>query len=117
MHTSYVCMYAHMYGTTDTIFNVYITDFAEFKAQYHTILQLMPDSYAVTVGKLGDYINFDQICVILSSSSPAIANKLILDCLIERVRCKEDLLDLCNQLEKITTTNEWQVVVNRIRSG
>ena len=77
----------------------------------------MPDDYELTVGKLQNYINDDQICAILSSGNPTIANKIILDCLIERVKCREELLDLCDQLEKMSTSHDLMIVMNRIRFG
>ncbi|XP_065900591.1 uncharacterized protein [Dysidea avara] len=92
-------------------------DFTELKAHYHTILQLMPDSYEQSVGKLQDYISDDQICMILSSSDSITANKIILDCLIERMSCREEVLDLCNQLETITTSHQLMMVISEIRFG
>ena len=77
----------------------------------------MPDDYELTVGKLLNYISDDQICVILSSSNSTIANKIILDCLIERMSCREDLLDLCDQLENITTSHDLRIVIDEIRLG
>ena len=77
----------------------------------------MSDDYELTVGKLQNYISFDQICVILSSSNSTIANKLILDYLIERMSCREELLDLCDQLESITTSHDMKIVINHIRLG
>ena len=77
----------------------------------------MPDDYELTVGKLLNYISDDQICVILSSSNSTIANKIILDCLIERMSCREDLLDLCHQLENIITSQDLNIVINEIISG
>ena len=97
--------------------NIYITDFTELKAHYHTILRLMPDDYELTVGKLLDYISDDQICAILSSSNSTVANKIILDCLVERMRCREELLDLCSQLENITTSHDMKIMANEIRLG
>ena len=96
---------------------MYITDFTELRVHYHHILHLMPDDYELTVGKLQNYINFDQICVILSSSNSVIANKLILDYLIERMSCREELLDLCDQLESITASHDLKMVLNELRSG
>ena len=96
---------------------MYITDFTVLKAHYHTILHLMPDEYELTVGKLQNYISVDQICAILSSSNSNSANKIILDCLIERMSCKEELLDLCHQLENITTSHDMKIVINDIRLG
>ena len=77
----------------------------------------MPYDYELTVGKLLNYINDDQICVILSSGNSTIANKLILDCLIERMTCREELLDLCDQLEKIITLHDMRIVMDEIRLG
>ena len=94
-----------------------ITDFIVLKAHYHTILHLIPDDYELTVGKLQNYISADQICAILSSSNSTSANKIILDCLIERVSYKEELLDLCHQLENITTSHDMKIVINEIRLG
>ena len=96
---------------------MHVTDFTVLKAYYHTILHLMPDDYELTVGKLQDYISVDQICAILSSSNSTSANKIILDCLIERMSYKEELLDLCHQLENITTSHDMKIVINEIRLG
>ena len=95
----------------------YIADFTVLKARYHTILHLMPDEYELTVGKLQNCIGDDQICAILSSSNSTSANKIILDCLIERINYKEELLDLCHQLEIITTSHDMNIVINEIRLG
>ena len=95
----------------------FIIDFTVLKKHYHTILQLMPDNYEQSVGQLQDYISDDQICMILSSSSSTTANKIILDCLIEKMSCREDLLDLCDQLETISTLHQLNMLINEIRSG
>ena len=77
----------------------------------------MPDNYEQSVGKLQNYISDDQICMILSSSNSTTANKIILDCLIERMSCREELLDLCDQLETISASHQMMMVVSQIRSG
>ena len=77
----------------------------------------MPDDYEPSVGKLQNYFSDEQICTILCSSNSTIANRKILDCLIERMRRKEDLLDLCDQLEKIIASLDLMNVVNEIRTG
>ena len=77
----------------------------------------MPEDYAMTTGKLLNYINDDQICNILNISDSTAANKIILDCLIETISCKEGLLDLCHQLEMISTSCDMNTVINKIRSG
>ena len=77
----------------------------------------MPNNYELSIGKLMNYISDDQICAILSSSNSTIANKIILDCLIERMSCREELLDLCDQLENITTSHDLKIVINKLRLG
>ena len=77
----------------------------------------MPDDYEQSVGKLLNYISDDQICMILSSSNSTAANKIILDCLIERMSRKEELLDLCDQLETITTSHQLNMLISKMRSG
>jgi len=77
----------------------------------------MPDDYEQSVGMLQNYISDDQICMILSTGNSTTANKIILDCLIERLSCREDLLDLCDQLETITTSHQLMMVISKIRSG
>ena len=96
---------------------MYTTDFAELRTKYHAILHLMPDDYELTIGKLQNYISFDQICVVLSSSNSATANKIILDHLIERMSCREELLDLCDQLDSITTSHDMKMIINELRLG
>ena len=99
------------------MYDISITDFTKLKAHYHTILHIMPDEYELSVGKLVNYISDDQIGNILSSSTASVANKLILDYLIERISCKEELLDLCDQLERIITSHDLEVMISEIRLG
>ena len=96
---------------------IYVTDLNELKASYHTILHFMPDDYETTVGILQSCITDDQICAVLGSSNSAIANKLILDSLIERISCREEMLDLCDQLENITESHDLKVIINELRLG
>ena len=94
-----------------------LLDFVGLKEHYHTILRLMPNYYQPTIAKLQDYISDDLIGNILCSTNPTDANKIILDCLIERVNHKKDIPVLCDQLESIITSHEAKVVINKIRSG
>ena len=77
----------------------------------------MPDDYELTIGKLQNYISVDQICAILSSSNSSTANKMILDGLIERMTCKEELLDLCDHLDLIATSQNFKTVICELRAG
>ena len=75
----------------------------------------MPDDYRETIGKLQKYLSRNQILAILSCSKSFIANKIILDYLIERIRCREGLLDLCDQLDSIITSPHLKLITNIIR--
>ena len=77
----------------------------------------MPDNYEQNIEMLQNYISDDQICMILTSSNSTTANKIILDCLIERISCREELFDLCDHLETISTSHQLMMVINEIRSG
>ena len=77
----------------------------------------MPETYEQTLGRLQNFFSDDQLCAVLSCSSYSVANKLILDCLIKRMEREEDLLDFCDQLEKITGSQNLSDIINEIRSG
>lgn len=77
----------------------------------------MPNAYELTVGKLQSSIEDDEICNILCSNSSAEANKKILNCLIARMRNKEELLGLCDQLELISGSPDMWTITNAIRAG
>ena len=77
----------------------------------------MPDNYEESLIKLQNYLSIDQIANILSSSNSTTTNKLLLDSLIERMSGREELLDLCDQLETIDTSHQLTIVINEIRSG
>ena len=77
----------------------------------------MPDNYKQSIVKLQNYISDDQMCMILSSSSSTAANKMILDCLIGRMSSKEDLLDLCDQLQVISKSFQLMMIIGDIRFG
>ena len=77
----------------------------------------MPDDYELTAGKLQNCVAFDQVCSILSSGNSIIANKMILDCLIEKMKYRTDLLDLCDALDHIATSEAMKTVINQMRTG
>ena len=114
MYIIFTTTIKHVHNCNMGFFNLCKIDFTKLKPR---ILHLMPDDYEPTIGKLQDYISDDQICSILSSSTSTIANKIILDCLIERISCEEQLLDLCDQLESITTSSNMRMVTSEIRLG
>jgi len=81
------------------------------------MVRFMPQNYRMTIHTLQNFLSDDQICVILSSNNSTTANKIILDCLIERMGCREELLDLCDQLETVSTSQQMMMVISKIKSA
>ena len=95
-----------------------ILDFHLLKLKYKEILECFPKNFHQSLQKLQDKLSDDQMCTILNSSTPDIANKMILDCLIDRIKCREDLLDLCDQLDRLTDISPGvKCLINEIRQG
>ena len=91
--------------------------FVHIVEHYCSIIKLMPDEFELTLGTLQECITDEQMCVILSSENSAIANKIILDCLIEQMDCKEDVFKLCHQLAKINNSKDMETLIEKLRIG
>ena len=76
-----------------------LTDFAIVKAKYAEILSCFPENFEATINCLQNYLSDSDICNILSLTSDQ--NQKLLNLLILRLKNKEDLLDFCDNLEKI----------------
>jgi len=72
------------------------------RSKYDDIVQSLPSDYEKTLQVVQDYLTDDQICDVLTATNYTIANKTILNCLTEKVKCKGDVLKFCDQLEKIS---------------
>jgi len=70
-----------------------------------------------TVSKLEQYLTDTDITSILGYTNATLANKKILDSLIVHMKCKEDLLDLCDRLEKISESPSMTNIVHELRNG
>ena len=91
--------------------------FIEIKMRYCDILLLMPDDYKQTLNKLRSYISSDEIAGVLDSDNPKDANKRILDCLINKMKKREEMLNFCVQLEQIITSQELKIIISEIQTG
>ena len=97
---------------------LFYIDFDLLKLKYKEILEYFPKDCYQTLQKLQDKLSDDQICTILNCSSFQIANKMILDYLIDSMKCREDLLDLCDQLDRLTDISpNLQNLIDEIRQG
>ena len=91
------------------------------RSKYDDIVQSLPSDYEKTLQVVQDNLTDDQICDVLTSPNYTIANKTILNYLMEKVKCTADIVEFCNQLEKITTllTNPGVLVaiVNELKTS
>ena len=100
--------------TIATLF--FCIDFAIVKAKYIEILSYLPENYEAMIGSLQEYLSDSQICDILSVTSGH--SQKILNCLILRLKSKEDLLDFCDHLEKVQGAHaSLKVIVEQLRKG
>ena len=77
----------------------------------------MPDDYMNTVNQLERHLNGDHIGSILECVNVFTANQRILDCLIEQLNDKEDVLDLCSQLSKINDAPLLTTAIEDLKKG
>ena len=71
------------------------------QVQFNKILENLPDDYEATLGILQDNFTDESIAAVLSCDSVREANRTMLNTLVETVHGTEDVLELCEQLEKI----------------
>ena len=84
------------------------------KDKYTAIL----DSLPVSLCSLQQSLTDEQIANILSDDDARAINQKILNCLIERVICEEDILDLCTSLAKIEKAPPRLIsVIEQLRRG
>ena len=99
-------------------FNVISLDFCLLKILYKEILNFFPKESLWSLEKLQDKLSDDQICAVLNCANSHSANKMILDCLIDKVKFREDIFDLCDQLDKLTDiTPDLKCLTNKLRKG
>jgi len=92
-------------------------DFTLLKAKYRNILQSFPEDHQQTLGKLQDSLTDQQMSEVLDCTDSDSANKMMLDYLINNIKCREDILDFCDQLDKLTYSLSLLHVVNELRNG
>ena len=76
--------------------------------------------YENTLNLLQNYITDDQLCQILSSPNYNAANKVMLDCLIEKFKESVDVSELCKKLELIASLSTSKLlsdVVSELKAG
>ena len=92
-------------------------DLEILKHKYIALLQAFPVTHLSTLECLQDYLTDDCICAVVESTNVDLANKMMLDCLISKLTCKEDLLDFFDQLDEIKTARSLTSTVYGLRQG
>lgn len=77
----------------------------------------MPDDYHQTLDKLLSVISGDETAEILEIDHPSVANKKILDCLIQKMENREHMLDFCDHLEKVILSQDLKTIFSEIKTG
>ena len=77
----------------------------------------MPDDYMNTVNQLERHLSGDHIGSILECVNVFTANQRILDCLIEQLNDKKDVLLLCKRLSVINNAPSLTVVIKDLEKG
>ena len=89
-------------------------DLQILKQKYFALLQKFPITHLSTLKCLQDYLRDDCTCAVLDSSNVYIANKIMLDCMISELTCKEDLLDF---FDKLSGEHDLASTINELRQG
>ena len=99
-------------------FKVISSDFHLLKSLYKEILKCFPKDSLQSLEKLQDTLSDVQICAVLNCANSHSANKMILDCLIDKMKFTEDIFDLCDQLDKLTVlTPDLKRLTDELRKG
>ena len=80
-------------------------------------MQAFPVTHLSTLEYLQDYLTDDCIGAVVESTNVDLANRMMLDCLISKLTCREDLLDFFDQLEEIKNVPNLASTINGLRQG
>ena len=70
-----------------------------------------------SIQQLQHILTAEQISSILGCTSPFAANQKLIDCLIEKVENKANILDFCEHLEKLKNSPKLKSIIERLRNG
>ena len=106
-------MYTHNYVRHAHL----ISGFEVLRSHYSALVKSMPDDYMNTVGQLEYHLSGDHIGSILECTDVSTANQKILDCLIEQICTKQQLVDFCDWLCSLTNAPSLTTVLRDIKKG
>ena len=91
------------------------TDLSELRSCYDDIIKKMPDNYYETVQLLERELCDTHISSLFECSHTTAANQIILECLVEQVNCKADILDLCERLLQLKNAPQLIQIIEHLR--
>ncbi|XP_065900450.1 ATP-dependent RNA helicase DHX58-like isoform X3 [Dysidea avara] len=92
-------------------------DLSELRSCYDDIIKNMPDNYSETVQLLERELCDIHISSIFECSHFTAANQIIMECLMEQVNSKEDILDLCERLLQLKNAPQLTRIIENLRMG
>jgi len=92
-------------------------EFTELQSHYSVLVRSMPDDYMNTVNQLERHLIGDHIGSILECRNVFTANQRILDCLIEQLNDKEDVLLMCKRLSVINNAQSLTAALKDLEKG
>jgi len=91
------------------------------RSKYDNIIQSLPNDYEKTLQILEDCLTDDQIGEVLTAPNYTLANKTMLNFIMEKIKSAADVLEFCNQLEMITKLMPGQCsliqIITELRTG
>ena len=92
-------------------------EFPPLKILYPVLVQSLPLNFTDNVSHLEQYLTATAIFNIVSSSDADQGNCQIMDCLVKQLTHQEDLLELCDRLEKIPDAPALSHAIEELRKG
>ena len=92
-------------------------EFPPLKILYPVLVQSLPQNFTENVGHLEQYLTATAIFGIVSSSDADQGNRMIMDCLVKQLTHQEDLLEMCDRLEKIPDAPALTHAIEELRKG
>lgn len=92
-------------------------EFPPLKILYPVLVQSLPLNFTNNVGHLEQYLTATAIFNIVSSGDADQGNRQIMDCLVKQLTHQEDLLELCDRLEKIPDAPALSHAIEELRKG
>ena len=92
-------------------------DFSLLRSNYSVLLQSFPEEHCQTLNILQHKLTDDVISFILNCTNSYAANKTILDYFIDSMKCRGDLLDLCDVLDEFIDSPNILCIAQELRKG